>query len=101
MPGPNLPAPVAALAEQLAALPGAVAVVLGGSRATATHGADSDWDLGVYYRGPRRPLDPDELRRLGHDGFVSGLGEWGPIVNGGAWLTVGGAAVDVLYRDLD
>jgi hypothetical protein len=32
---------------------------------------------------------------------VSELGEWGPIVNGGAWMTIGGAAVDVLFRDLD
>ena len=32
---------------------------------------------------------------------MSALGEWGPIVNGGAWLTVDGAPVDVLYRDLD
>jgi nucleotidyltransferase-like protein len=101
MSAPSLPDPVAALAEQLAGLPGVLAVVLGGSRATATHRPDSDWDLGVYYRRSRQPLDPDDLRRLGHDGFVSGLGEWGPIVNGGAWLTVDGAAVDVLYRDLD
>ena len=32
---------------------------------------------------------------------MSELGEWGPIVNGGAWLTLGGLPVDVLYRDLD
>jgi hypothetical protein len=55
----------------------------------------------VYYRGSRRPLDPEDLRRLGHDGQVSELGEWGPIVNGGAWLTIHGTPVDVLYRDLD
>jgi predicted nucleotidyltransferase len=101
MPPPPLPPPVAALAAELAGLPGAVAVVLGGSRAVATHRPDSDWDLGVYYRGSRRPLDPGDVRRLGHAGHVSELGEWGPIVNGGAWLTVDGTAVDVLYRDLD
>jgi predicted nucleotidyltransferase len=78
-----------------------VAVVLGGSRATATHRPDSDWDLGVYYRGSQRPLDPADLRRLGYAGYVSELGEWGPIVNGGAWLTVANAPVDVLLRDLD
>lgn len=98
---PSLPAPVAALAAQLAALPGAVAVALGGSRATGTHRPDSDWDLGVYYRGSQRALDPNDVRRLGLGGYVSELGEWGPIVNGGAWLTVNGLAVDVLYRDLD
>jgi hypothetical protein len=28
-----------------------------------------------------------------------GAREWGPIVHGGAWLTVGGLPVDVLFRD--
>ncbi len=32
---------------------------------------------------------------------MSAVGEWGPVVNGGAWLTAGGLAVDVIYRDLD
>jgi hypothetical protein len=32
---------------------------------------------------------------------VSALGDWGPIVHGGAWLEVGGLPVDVLFRDLD
>jgi predicted nucleotidyltransferase len=93
-----LPAAVATLAAELAALPGAVAVAFGGSRATGAHRPDSDWDLGLYYRGS---LDPADVRRLGHRGHVSELGEWGPIVNGGAWLTVDGLAVDVLFRDLD
>jgi predicted nucleotidyltransferase len=101
MSAPHLPAPVATLAADLAGLAGTVAVVLGGSRATATHRPDSDWDLGVYYRGSQRPLDPDDVRRLGHEGYVSELGEWGPIVHGGAWLTVDSTPVDVLFRDLD
>jgi hypothetical protein len=94
----ELPAAVTSLATDLARLPGAVAVVLGGSRATGTHRPDSDWDLGVYHRGG---LEPADLRRMAGDtGVVSELGEWGPIMNGGAWLTVDGMAVDVLYRDL-
>jgi predicted nucleotidyltransferase len=94
----SLTAPVARLAAELAGLPGAAAVVLGGSRATGTHRPDSDWDLGLYYRGA---FDAGALRRLGHEGHVSELGEWGPIMNGGAWLTLDGTPVDVLYRDLD
>ena len=97
---PGLPAPIAELAAELARLPGAVAVVLGGSRAAGTERPDSDWDLGLYYRA-ERPVDPADVRRLGHAGYVSELGEWGPIVWGGAWLTVGGLPVDVLFRDLD
>jgi len=101
VPSESLPASISRLAAELARLPGAVAVVLGGSRATATHRPDSDWDLGVYYRGSQRPLDPLDIRRLGYPGYVSELGEWGPIVNGGAWLTVANTPVDVLLRDLD
>jgi predicted nucleotidyltransferase len=96
----ELPAAITELAAQLAALPGTVAVALGGSRAAGTARPDSDWDLGVYYRA-EAPLDPAAVRALSYDGFVSELGEWGPIVNGGAWLTSGDLPVDVLFRDLD
>jgi Nucleotidyltransferase domain len=98
---PSLPSPVANLVTELAGLSGVVAVVLGGSRATAAHRPDSDWDIGIYYRGSQQPLDPDELRRFGHQGYISALGEWGPIMHGGAWLTIEGTTIDVLFRDLD
>ncbi len=85
--------------ETLAALPGAVAVALGGSRATGTHRDDSDWDFAVYYRGS---FDPADLRAVGWDGEVSELGGWGGgIFNGGAWLSIDGRRTDVHYRDLD
>ena len=76
-------------------------MALGGSRAAGTARPDSDWDLGVYYRGARRALDPADLSGLAYEGTVSEIGAWGPIVNGGAWLVAGGLYVDVLYRDLD
>ena len=85
---PLPPAPVAALAHDLSALRGAVAVVLGGSRALGTNRPDSDWDLGLYYHSSQRAIDPNDLRGLGDIGHVSELGEWGAIMNGGAWLTV-------------
>lgn len=90
------------LVERLAVIPGVVAVVLGGSRARGEHRPDSDTDLGIYYRGR---LDIDQLRELAaeiaskHEVF--GLGDWGPWVDGGAWLTIDGRAVDWIYRDLD
>ncbi len=96
-----LPAPIAALVRDLAALPGTVAVVLGGSRALGTNRPDSDWDLGLYYHNSQRAIDPNDLRGLGYAGHISALGEWGPIVNGGAWLTVADLPVDILFRDLD
>src|ERR1700751_6366895 len=86
------------LAERLAEIPGVVAVTLGGSRATGTAVEGSDWDFGLYYRGG---LDPADITALGWPGRVFAPGEWGSIVNGGAWLTIDGARVDLIYRDLD
>jgi hypothetical protein len=86
------------IAAQLAAIPGVLAVTLGGSRATNTAGADSDWDFGLYYRGR---LDPADVLALGWPGRVFAPGEWGRVINGGAWLTIGETKVDLIYRDLD
>ena len=86
------------LATRLAAIPGVVAVTLGGSRATNTAAEGSDWDFGLYYRDG---LDPADIVALGWPGRVFAPREWGRIVNGGAWLTVDGTKVDLIYRDLD
>ena len=89
---------LASVADTLMALPGVEAVALGGSRAQGTHREDSDWDLGIYYRDG---FDPESLRAVGWPGEVSALGAWGGgLFNGGAWLTIAGRRVDVLYRDL-
>ncbi len=50
------------------------AVTLGGSRATETHRADSDWDFAIYYQGR---FDPADLRATGWPGEVSEIGGWG------------------------
>lgn len=87
------------MAGRLAEVPGVRGVMLGGSRARGEHRPESDWDLGVYYRGP---LDLAALGALaGPDVEVAGPGGWGPWVNGGAWLRVDGVAVDWILRDLD
>ncbi|MEV6411848.1 nucleotidyltransferase domain-containing protein [Kribbella sp. NPDC051718] len=89
---------LAQVVAKLAGLPGVTAVALGGSRAQRIHRADSDWDLGIYYRGS---FDPQDLRELGWSGEVFELGAWGGgIFNGGAWLQIDGRKVDVHYRDL-
>jgi len=80
-----------------------VGVLLGGSRARGEHTPESDYDLGLYYR---RPLDVHALGHLARDvaepeASVTLPGEWGPWVDGGGWLHIGGAAVDWIYRDLD
>jgi predicted nucleotidyltransferase len=86
------------IVPKLVTLPGVVAVVLGGSRARGTNRPDSDWDIGLYYRGG---FDAALIAGLGFPGHVAQPGEWGRIVNGGAWLSVEGEPVDVLLRDLD
>jgi hypothetical protein len=87
-----------AIADRLAGIPNVVAVVLGGSRATGTEQADSDWDFGIYYDGA---LDADDLRALGYDGQVFEPGEWSRLMDGGAWFEIDGTKVDVIYRSVD
>ena len=91
----NLPPAGAGLGDELAATPGALAVVLGGSRANGSNDPTADWDLGLYYRGA---LDLSSLHARGD---VYPPGSWGRLMNGGAWLMCGGDRVDVLLRDLD
>lgn len=89
---------VAYVADRLAALPGVVAVALGGSRAQGTHRPGSDWDFALYYRSH---FDPADLRGIGWAGEVSEIGAWGGVFNGGAWPTIDDRRVDVHYRDPD
>ncbi|MBM7490911.1 hypothetical protein JOD64_002133 [Micromonospora luteifusca] len=92
------------LPDRLCAVEGVVAVALGGSRARGEQRPDSDWDLGLYYRGE---LDVRALRAVAvtvaddTDVALTAPGGWGPWVDGGGWLRVGGTAVDWIYRDLD
>jgi hypothetical protein len=90
-----IPAALSTLLDDLSASNGAVAVTLGGSRATGESDATSDWDIGLYYRGT---VDLTPLKRHGE---VYPPGSWGRLMNGGAWLVVDGKKVDVLLRDLD
>lgn len=94
------------LANELAQVPGVVAVVLGGSYARGEADQQSDVDIGLYYRH-QTPIDTKALDRLAtrldgrHEaGRVTPIGEWGPWINGGAWLVIEGQRVDWLYRDL-
>jgi predicted nucleotidyltransferase len=95
------------LVGALAPVPGIEAIALGGSRARGTATAASDYDIGLYYRG-RRPIDIGALSKVaaslddrGTGAEVTPLGAWGPWIDGGGWLLIGGIHVDLLYRDLD
>ena len=95
------------LSTELSKVSGVKAVVLGGSRARGDARSSSDYDIGLYYE-PREPLNVTSLERVvatlddaGPSASVTAIGGWGPWINGGGWLTVGGTRVDILYRDLD
>lgn len=93
------------LVRELSALPGMLAVVLGGSYAEGTQTAKSDLDIGLYYRAE----DPFRVRAVRQVAemvaiqppTVTGYYAWGPWVNGGAWIQTAAGKVDFLYRNLD
>lgn len=82
------------------------AIVLGGSYARGRARPDSDIDVGLYYQ-ENTPFDINQVRRIAsrlndtRDPVVSDFGAWGRWVDGGAWLTIEGQRVDLLYRSLD
>ncbi|MBC2652488.1 nucleotidyltransferase domain-containing protein [Novosphingobium aerophilum] len=96
---------IARVVDELRGLTGVEAIVLGGSHARGRARPDSDIDIGLYYR-PESPFSIDEVRRIASclndmpDPVVSGILDWGRWVDGGAWLTIEGQRVDLLYRSL-
>ena len=94
------------LARRLMAIDGVAAVVLGGSYARGRAQTESDIDLGVLY-SDRARFEIDAIRALAAavndtaNPVVADFYEWGPWVNGGAWLTVRGQRVDLLYRGVE
>lgn len=97
---------VSSLVERLASIRGVVAVVLGGSHARGRALPGSDVDLGLLYV-EADPFSISEIRELAAAfddtgaPVVTDYFGWGRWVNGGAWLTIRGQRVDLLYRSLD
>jgi hypothetical protein len=92
---------------QLSEIPGIEGVVLGGSYARGTARPDSDLDLGLYYSDAAHP-DVEAIRATAekfsianHPPTVTGFYEWGPWVNGGAWIHTAAGKADLLYRNLE
>lgn len=97
---------VTSLTERLGAINGMKAVVLGGSHARGRAKPESDIDLGLFY-SEAAPFSIQHVRELAEavndtaNPIVTDFYGWGPWVNGGAWLTIGGQRVDFIYRNLE
>ncbi|RRA98780.1 nucleotidyltransferase domain-containing protein [Larkinella rosea] len=83
-----------------------LAIVLGGSYATGKATAISDLDIGIYY-ADQNPFRIDEIRTIAQkyavngQPTVTGFYEWGPWVNGGAWIETASGQVDFLYKNIE
>jgi predicted nucleotidyltransferase len=92
--------------HDLAQLPEVQIIVLGGSYARGGAREDSDVDLGLYY-SETNPLSTKHIQNLAQkysstpDCVVTQFYEWGPWVNGGAWIHTNAGKIDWLYRNID
>lgn len=97
---------VATIVDELSSVSGVVAVVLGGSFASGRATPESDVDLGIYYR-EASPFRIEHIRAIAErisgnsTPVVTDFYQWGPWVNGGAWIRTASGKVDFLYRNLD
>jgi Nucleotidyltransferase domain/Domain of unknown function (DUF4037) len=95
------------IVEAFQQVPNVTAVVLGGSYARGLARPDSDIDIGLYYR-EASPFSVERVKAVaegialtGSAPIVVGMYEWGPWVNGGAWIQTPAGDVDFIYRNLD
>jgi Nucleotidyltransferase domain len=96
----------AEMAARIGSVPGVVAIALGGSRARGNADDHSDADIGIYYNAGAPP-DITQLSTLARDlddrrpaEPLTPIGGWGPWIDGGGWLVIGGRRVDWIYREL-
>lgn len=94
------------LIHDLKEVEGIAALVLGGSYATGQATETSDLDLGLYYYSDE-PFDIGKISAVAQkyaihqEPTVTGFYQWGPWVNGGAWVNTAFGKVDFLYRNIE
>lgn len=94
------------ITDELKRIDGVKAIVLGGSYATGMATDNSDLDIGIYY-SEQNPFDLEKIKLLAEKyadiekPTVTGFYEWGPWVNGGAWIKTTNDKVDFLYKNID
>lgn len=97
---------ISELVESISGLAGVLGLALGGSHARGRATPDSDIDLGVYY-SETNPFSISSLTAIANSAddrggpVVSDFYGWGRWVNGGAWLTIGGQRIDLIYRNVE
>lgn len=94
------------ITDDLKGIAGVKAIVLGGSYAVGMATKHSDLDIGVYY-SKEKPFNIEDIKSVAekytaHEApTVTGFYEWGPWVNGGAWITTSICEVDFLYKNIE
>jgi predicted nucleotidyltransferase len=94
------------IVNDLKKINGVVAVVLGGSYAAGKATKSSDLDIGIYY-AQENPFSITDIKAIANkysiseNPTVTNFYEWGPWVNGGAWIHTSCGKVDFLYRNLE
>jgi len=91
---------------ELKSIEGVKAIVLGGSFAVGLATESSDLDIGIYY-SEKSPFEIEKIKTIASKfsnkdlPTVTGFYEWGPWVNGGAWITTANGEVDLLYKNIN
>ncbi|MDX2071788.1 MAG: nucleotidyltransferase domain-containing protein [Haliscomenobacter sp.] len=94
------------ITAELKLIDGVKAIVLGGSYAVGAATESSDLDIGIYYC-EQNPFDIEKVKivanKYAHNEkpTVTAFYEWGPWVNGGAWINTEYGEVDFLYKNID
>ena len=94
------------ITDELKRVDGVKAIVLGGSYAIGMATENSDLDIGIYY-SELNPFDIEKVKDVAKkiansdQPTVTGFYEWGPWVNGGAWINTENGEVDFLYKNIE
>jgi predicted nucleotidyltransferase len=82
------------------------AIVLGGSYSIGSARKDSDMDIGIYYFADKS-FSINAIKEVAkkydkdNNPTVTEFYEWGPWVNGGAWIKNIASKIDFLYRNIE
>jgi predicted nucleotidyltransferase len=93
------------IVNQLKQVNGVEAIVLGGSYAIGMATETSDLDIGIFYK-EENPFYINDIKLIAEkfsvkeQPTVTDFYQWGPCVNGGAWITTKNGEVDFIYKNI-